>query len=232
MNIFFNNKMALSSNGNSFIFNDYMKNQTEITTETRTIIVGWIIEVHDHFKFSPEVLYRTVDILDRFLSHMVVYREKFQLVAIGAFLLALKLEEDNVKLKIKDFSNITDYTYSCEEIQQVEMIIANILDFNLHFPTRYDFIDAETHLDESIISLVSYILERSLLDYDMIKWSPSTVTNCAILISMNLENISELSSNDDECVSFIKKCIGTRIVHAEAIYKKYPKEHSLFNSLV
>ena len=45
-----------------------MKNQTEINSRMRAIIVNWIIDVHDRFKLLPDTLFLSVIIFDRYMS--------------------------------------------------------------------------------------------------------------------------------------------------------------------
>lgn len=72
---------------------DYMVSQANINAKMRTILVDWLIEVHNKFKLMPETLYLTVNILDRYLSMKTVNRRELQLVGISSMLIACKYEE-------------------------------------------------------------------------------------------------------------------------------------------
>lgn len=72
---------------------DYMIKQTDINAKMRSILVDWLIEVHRKFELTPETLYLTINIVDRFLSIMVVSRRELQLVGISSMLIASKYEE-------------------------------------------------------------------------------------------------------------------------------------------
>ena len=73
--------------------NDYMDRQPEINEKMRAILVDWLIDVHHKFELSPETLYLTVNIIDRFLSVKNVPRRELQLLGISATLMASKYEE-------------------------------------------------------------------------------------------------------------------------------------------
>ena len=47
---------------------NYMKSHKEINTRMRTILVDWLVSVHDKFKLTQETLFLAVSILDRFLA--------------------------------------------------------------------------------------------------------------------------------------------------------------------
>jgi glucose-6-phosphate-specific signal transduction histidine kinase len=59
----------------------------------RSILVDWLIEVHRKFELTPETLYLSINILDRYLSMKNVSRRELQLVSIGSILLAYKYGE-------------------------------------------------------------------------------------------------------------------------------------------
>lgn len=70
-----------------------MESQPEINSKMRGILVDWLVEVHKKFELTPESLYLTVNILDRFLSLKSVPRRELQLVGISSMLIACKYEE-------------------------------------------------------------------------------------------------------------------------------------------
>lgn len=71
-----------------------MVSQPNINAKMRTILVDWLIEVHNRFELMPETLYLTINIMDRYLSmKKSVSRRELQLVGIGSMLIACKYEE-------------------------------------------------------------------------------------------------------------------------------------------
>ena len=71
----------------------YMQTQAEINEKMRSILVDWLVDVHVKFDLSPETLYLTINIVDRFLSLKPVPRRELQLVGVSALLIASKYEE-------------------------------------------------------------------------------------------------------------------------------------------
>ena len=67
--------------------------QVEINAKMRAILADWLIEVHHKFELTPETLYLTFHIIDRYLSMDVVLRRDFQLGGVSAMLIASKYEE-------------------------------------------------------------------------------------------------------------------------------------------
>ncbi|CAH1963548.1 unnamed protein product [Acanthoscelides obtectus] len=66
----------------------YMKKQPDVTSNMRTILVDWLVEVAEEYRLTTETLYLAVNFIDRFLSYMSVVRAKLQLVGTAAMFLA------------------------------------------------------------------------------------------------------------------------------------------------
>lgn len=65
---------------------DYFGFQPHVTIVMRSMLLDWLVEVHNHFNLQPETLYLTVNYIDRFLATVPIKRENFQLVALTALL--------------------------------------------------------------------------------------------------------------------------------------------------
>ena len=71
----------------------YMYYQPNLTTDMRSILVDWLIQVHLKYKLLPETLYLTINLLDRYLSKVQVNSTYFQLVGVTCMMIASKYEE-------------------------------------------------------------------------------------------------------------------------------------------
>nr|GMD30287.1 G2/mitotic-specific cyclin-2-like [Ipomoea batatas] len=105
----------------------------------RSILIDWLIEVHQKFALMDGTLYLTVNLVDRFLAVEPISRQKLQLVGVTAMLLACKYEEVYAPA-IVDFILISDNAYCRQEVLDMEIIMANTLQFNFSVPTPYVFI--------------------------------------------------------------------------------------------
>jgi len=151
----------------------------------RTILIDWLVEVHLKFKMIPETLYLTVNLIDRFLEQKQVRRSKLQLVGVAALLLASKYEEIYPP-EMRDLVYITDRAYNKQEIVDMESEIVNTLQFNLTVPTIHSFLCRylkAAHADRTMVQLSCYLAERTLQEYSMVKYLPSTVAACAVYIA-------------------------------------------------
>ncbi|XP_020248148.1 G2/mitotic-specific cyclin-2-like [Asparagus officinalis] len=164
------------------VSSDYMSNQFDINEKMRAILIDWLIEVHYKFELMDETLYLTVNIIDRFLARQSVIRKKLQLVGVTAMLLACKYEEVSVPV-VEDLILISDRAYKREEVLEMERLMVNTLQFNMSVPTPYVFMRRFLKAAESDkkLELLSYfIIELSLVEYQMLKFQPSLLAAAAI----------------------------------------------------
>ncbi|GFQ05104.1 g2/mitotic-specific cyclin-2 [Phtheirospermum japonicum] len=72
---------------------DYMDLQPEINEKMRSILIDWLVQVHGKFELSPETLYLTINIVDRYLASKTTSKRELQLVGLSSMLIASKYEE-------------------------------------------------------------------------------------------------------------------------------------------
>ena len=150
----------------------------------RAILIDWLVDVHLKFKLLPETLFLTVNIIDRYLEKSTIMRQKLQLVGVAAMLIACKYEEIYAP-EIKDFVYVTDKAYTKEDILFMEGTILSVLDFNLTFTSSFRFMERYAHLgefDEKMVMMARYLLEISLVEYKMLKYSPSNLASSAVYL--------------------------------------------------
>eukprot|EP00349_Pseudokeronopsis_sp_Brazil_P011844 CAMPEP_0202979110 /NCGR_PEP_ID=MMETSP1396-20130829/85350_1 /ASSEMBLY_ACC=CAM_ASM_000872 /TAXON_ID= /ORGANISM="Pseudokeronopsis sp., Strain Brazil" /LENGTH=163 /DNA_ID=CAMNT_0049718387 /DNA_START=789 /DNA_END=1280 /DNA_ORIENTATION=- len=154
----------------------------------RAILVDWLIEVHLKFKLLPETLFLTVNLIDRYLSLVTISRGKLQLVGVTSMLIASKYEEIYAP-EVKDFVYITDKAYSAGEILQMEQSILQALDFDLTAPSAYRFLERLIKVvsgDELLFNQARYLIELPLIEYRMLKYTPSNVAASALFLAQKI----------------------------------------------
>ncbi|XP_065015705.1 G2/mitotic-specific cyclin S13-7-like [Musa acuminata AAA Group] len=161
---------------------DYMDSQVEINAKMRAILADWLIEVHHKFELSPETLYLTFHIIDRYLSMETVLRRELQLVGVSAMLIASKYEEIWAP-EVNDFICISDRAYTREQILGMEKAILNKLEWNLTVPTPYVFLVRflkAAACDQEMERMVFFFAELAMMHYSMIMFCPSMVAAAAV----------------------------------------------------
>lgn len=166
---------------------NYLAGQ-EITGNMRAILIDWLVQVQMKFKLLQETMYMTVAIIDRFLQNNKVTKKMLQLVGVTAMFIASKYEE-MFPPEIGDFAFVTDNTYTKHQIRQMEMKILRSLDFNLGRPLPLHFLRRASKIGEADIqqhTLSKYLMELSLVDYDMIHFPPSQIAAAAYCLSTKI----------------------------------------------
>ena len=179
----------------------YMERQPEINPTMRAVLNNWLVDVIFKFNFKNETLYQTVFIIDAYLSKAFVKRSRLQLVGIAALLIACK-ENEVYYPRLDEFVLITDKAFSKEELIEMENDILKVLCFDIRPPTANDFyniVSKAFNFDLHQYYLGRYFLDSTLIDYQMLEYSPSIIgVSCAYIVMkfFGLENYRRLYSND------------------------------------
>ena len=170
--------------------------------------MDWLIEVHSQFKLLQETLYMTIYIIDKFLQvkpvlvdlwdflncnvsqveGFAIRRNKLQLVGVSAMFIASKVEEMYAP-EINDFVYITDNAYTAAEIRQMELRMLNTLGFNFSRPLPLHFLRRNSKAGDVDVlqhTVAKYLIEMSLLEYDMAHVPPSLMAAAALFLSLRL----------------------------------------------
>ena len=103
-------------------------------------------------------------------------------------LLASKYEEIYAP-EVRDFVYITDKAYSKEEILSMEQNIVSTLEFNLTAPSPYRFLERFSKVanaDPIYFNLARYLAELPLIEYRMLKYSPSNIAASAMYLASKI----------------------------------------------
>ncbi|KAK2919858.1 G2/mitotic-specific cyclin-B2-like isoform X1 [Channa argus] len=160
----------------------------EITDRMRALLIDWLVQVHSRFQLLQETLYLTVAVLDRFLQVQSVSRRKLQLVGVTAMLVACKYEEMYAP-EVGDFAYITDNAFTKSQILEMEQIVLRKLNFQLGRPLPLHFLRRASKVANSDVerhTLAKYLMELTLLDYDMVHYRPSEIAAASLCLSQLL----------------------------------------------
>ncbi|XP_054467308.1 G2/mitotic-specific cyclin-B2-like isoform X2 [Anoplopoma fimbria] len=166
---------------------DYMQGY-EITERMRALLVDWLVQVHSRFQLLQETLYLTVAVMDRFLQVQPVSRRKLQLVGVTAMLVACKYEEMYAP-EVGDFTYITDNAFTNAQVLEMEQLVLKALNFELGRPLPLHFLRRASKVANSDVerhTLAKYLMELTLLDYDMVHYRPSEIAAAALCLSQLL----------------------------------------------
>uniref|UniRef100_A0A8C4I9U3 Cyclin B1 n=1 Tax=Dicentrarchus labrax TaxID=13489 RepID=A0A8C4I9U3_DICLA len=170
----------------------YLQGQ-EVTGNMRAILVDWLVQVNLKFRLLQETMYMTVGIIDRFLQDHPVPKKQLQLVGVTAMFLASKYEE-MYPPEISDFAYVTDRAYTTAQIRDMEMTILRVLKFQLGRPLPLQFLRRASKIYEVTAeqhTLAKYLLELTMVDYEMVHFPPSMVASAALALTLKILDAGE-----------------------------------------
>jgi cyclin B len=176
-----------------FKVGDYLPKQKDLSKQMRAILVDWMVEVQENFELNHETLYQGVKITDLYLDRVHVPRERLQLVGSTALFIACKFDERNPPL-LDDFLYICDDAYSRDELMDMERQILITLDFDIGMPLSYRFVRRfakATKAAMETLTLARYILETSLMHYDLMLESESLLAAGAFFLAIRMRDNGE-----------------------------------------
>jgi len=225
----------------------YMDWQEEINTKMRALLVDWLIQVHVKFELLPQTLYLTVNVLDRYLDLKPVSRPKLQLVGCAAMLVASKYEEIYAP-ECMDFVKMSDKAFTVDELLKMEGEVLNALKFNLTTPSPYTFLRRYMKVACSSARtqhFATFLIERSLQEYEMLQFCPSKIAAAALYIAQSLTDerrtwgstLTRHSTYTPEmfqsCMDVMTRLYSTNQVnYLQAVSKKYSGSKYMHVSLI
>nr|CBZ41115.1 Cyclin Bc protein [Oikopleura dioica] len=174
----------------------FLDEHKEVSHKMRTILVDWIVQVHQRFKLQNETLHLTVAIMDRYLSKVQdLPRKEMQMIGLTSMLLASKYEEIYMP-DLGDFEFICDNAYTRDDFKATELEILDVLQCNLAFGLSIEHLRRfSTVLTDEIDgmhhSLGKYFLELALMDYDLCTFKPSIIAAGSMKLALEMHGDKE-----------------------------------------
>jgi hypothetical protein len=171
----------------------YMDSQRELTWSMRGILTDWLVQVHVRFHMIPEILFRAVNMVDRFLSARAASPANLQLLGITCLFISSKVEEI-ASPSIVHFLDCAGSSYTENEILQTERHVLKTLEWNLSYPNPIHFLQRVSKADGYDVktgTIAEYLVEISCLEWRLLSAPPSLLAAAAIwLARLILDNES------------------------------------------
>lgn len=179
--------------------NNIMKDQEYINDIVYKNIILKIANIHFSIKCDNVVLHLTVSYINRYLSVIKnISLRNFELLALTAFFLASKIENNNT-IKINKLLRLNNNLFKHSEIKSMEFNIVDILNFNLTLPTSLTFVlrylVCSRPLTKDMVYISFFIIERVLDDANFSFYLPSIVAASAIFIMREIYKYENIWSN-------------------------------------
>ncbi|RSL82400.1 hypothetical protein CDV31_016939 [Fusarium ambrosium] len=174
--------------------------QREIQWFMRPYLIDFLIEAHAAFGLLPETLFLTVNLLDRYCSKRVVYKQHYQLVGCAALLIAAKYGDKKDRVpQIHELNNMCCGLYDAGMFTQMEMHVLNALDWAIGHPTVDLFSQimvTEEGDDQEVEYMAAYLCEIAMYYRDFVSTRPSTMARSSLVLARAI--LARPGANDGE----------------------------------
>jgi len=189
---------------------DYFKTlQTEVRPHMRKIVSDWMLDVCEEQQCHPEVFHLAMNYVDRVLSRVAIGKHQFQLIGCVCMFLASKFKE-TCPLPSENLVIYTDNSVSVKDITTWELMILNVLGWDLSAVTPYSILDqllrsleldnsAETALSmEKVRKHAETLVALAATEYAFCQKSPALVAVASLgaaLRGLNTQGLDKMISS-------------------------------------
>ncbi|GKY94818.1 hypothetical protein MPSEU_000447000 [Mayamaea pseudoterrestris] len=168
-----------------------------VDIDCRTKMAAWCFQVIDFCRFRRETAEIAMNYLDRFSATPAGKqaredRQVYQLAAMSCLYTAVKIHEPEAMNPLL-VSNLSRGTYTPTQIEEMEAIILQALDWRVNPPTSLSFVrllmDLESTQDllptqsmqRTVHDLSKYQAELAVNEYAFLTVQPSTIAYCSLM---------------------------------------------------
>lgn len=165
----------------------------------RDVVIDWLSEVVEEYDwFGKDSLACAVVYMDRYMSLVpMLHRSKYQLLGCACLLIAGKREErEGILPELQDLKDLTDNTYTVEEINLMELAVLNTLQWDLacthakrflDLMLEYENVGGAVDTDERVPQYAQFFIEVAIKDLGSFEsYQPSIVASAALATSRHL----------------------------------------------
>ncbi|RKP14057.1 cyclin-like protein [Piptocephalis cylindrospora] len=117
----------------------YMDDQKDLTWEMRTILVQWMIEIHEHLRLKESSLYLAINMVDRFLSLRTATLSRLQLLGAAALFTASDYHWFGGP-PVKQYLDLCENIYTKRDIFKAQRYLLDAIDWELNVPIILPFL--------------------------------------------------------------------------------------------
>ncbi|PQE10719.1 cyclin domain-containing protein [Rutstroemia sp. NJR-2017a WRK4] len=163
-----------------------INSQPEITWFMRHYLLDFLVEAHQSFQLSPETLFLTVNLLDRYCSICIVPNSHYQLLGCVSLLIAAKYCDKKNIPTTKELETIYCSLYNKEMFKKMEWDVLNVLEWRVGNPTTecYLQIFLTEGFDKAEVEYIArYICEVALYHKQFVSTKPSVMARASVALA-------------------------------------------------
>lgn len=158
----------------------------QITPRIRARLIDWLVDIQNDFRLDHEPLYMAVKLADQYLMRKTVLKQNLELLYMTSIFISVKFDYRPNFVTISELVQEFGGKYNRRQVINFEIDILTTLNFDIRFPLSYGFLRRFARCTNSnlqTLTLARYILESSLLEYEMIDILESKIAAASLLLA-------------------------------------------------
>uniref|UniRef100_A0A803J3R4 Cyclin N-terminal domain-containing protein n=1 Tax=Xenopus tropicalis TaxID=8364 RepID=A0A803J3R4_XENTR len=188
--------MMVSQSCQTFRSSDIPK---AVTAEMRTVLVDWLVQVHEYLGLEEETLYLAVYLMNSYLKVHKIHTALLQLLAASCLFLASKIEERLIP-EPAELCFMMEDAFSKKELLKMERKILSRLKFELHYIHPLHFLRILSTIGKcpmKILYLAMYFMELTLLEAEGSMIEPALLAIGALSLAQRVSLESGSLTSDE-----------------------------------
>ncbi|KAM4019321.1 cyclin-P [Anomaloglossus baeobatrachus] len=139
-----------------------------VTTEMRTLLVDWLVQVHEYLCLQDETLYLAVFLMNSYMKVHKIRTPLLQLLATSCLYIACKMEERLIP-EPAELCFMMEDAFSKKELLKMEKKVLYRLRFELQYTQPLHFLrllSVSEKCPENVEYLAMYFMELTLMEAD------------------------------------------------------------------
>ena len=169
-----------------------LQNIDYFNAKKRKSILEYLFYYNYRWKLNNDSMYLTANIMDRYINKVKINNNEYELIGLASFLIASKYE-DIYSPDANAISIIFSFKYNPQQILEREKQILISLDFSLLYNSSHKYLNLIYYIsennNENVIYFSELLLELSLTDLNLLKYSQKKRALAAILFSKKIFGI-------------------------------------------
>jgi cyclin B len=177
----------------------------------RSILVSWVVLIHYKRRLEPETLHLAVNIMDRYLAKEEITKKKLYLLGAACLLIASKFIDAHNPCDVSLMAYLCDGVFTANDIVEMELHLLVRLDYQISAPNSRSFLSiyllTASQADECITSISHFIVDATLVSYNLLEYLPSEIACAALLLARKIKGIVPWTDDLARITSYIEEDI-------------------------
>ncbi|KAL1917205.1 uncharacterized protein VTP21DRAFT_4861 [Calcarisporiella thermophila] len=194
--------------------------QPEVGWELRPLLLDFLVQVHSHLGLLSETLHLAVNLMNRYMSRVIVTRKHYQLVGVTCLWLATKYEESARVPRKRRLRVLCDNAYEERAFDRMEAHILATIGWRVGAPTPEAFlrliVEREGGMESrEVLGVARFLMEVSLFHRGFVGVGACRVARACLAFARYILENERVDDSLTGLVQLLDHCLCqvSRVVH-------------------